>query len=103
MNAQGFSPNQLVFGFNPNLPSVVTDLPPALTQTTSSDIVRKNLDSLHSARANYIKNESAERIRRALRHKTRTYVNIAYERGDSVYYRRAGKKGWRGPAPGHRS
>ena len=77
---------------------MVSDLPPALTKTTSSDIIRKNLDTLHSARSNYIKNESAERIRRALRHKTRTYVNVAYERGDSVYYRRAGKKGWRGPA-----
>ena len=54
-NRGGFSPNQLVFGFNPNLPSVISDLPPALEGTTASDIVRKNLEALHSARENYAK------------------------------------------------
>ena len=60
--------------------------------------MRKNLESLHSARSNFIKTESSERIRRALRHKTRTYSNVNYSLGDSVYYKRAGRKGWRGPA-----
>ena len=84
LNSEGFSPNQLVFGFNPNLPSVVSDLPPALSKTTSSDIVRKNLESLHTARANFIKAESSERIKRALRHKTRTYANVEYNRNHCI-------------------
>ena len=40
-NKSGFSPNQLAFGYNINLPTVLTDLPPALESTTSSDIVRR--------------------------------------------------------------
>ena len=63
LNNGGYSPNQLVFGFNTNFPCVISDLPPALEATTSSEIVRKNLEALHSARENYIKAESSERIR----------------------------------------
>ena len=58
-NNGGFSPNQLVFGFNLNLPSVISDLPPTLERTTSSDTVRRNLEALHSARVNYVKAESS--------------------------------------------
>ena len=34
-NVYGYSPNQLVFGRNPNLPSIINDKPPALEGTTS--------------------------------------------------------------------
>ena len=61
-----YSPNQLVFGTNVNLPSVITDLGPALKSFTSSDIVRLNLNALHDARKNFLKAESSERITRAL-------------------------------------
>ena len=37
----GFSPFQLVFGRNPNLPNILEDKPPALEGTTSSEIVAK--------------------------------------------------------------
>ena len=36
-NVYGCSPNQLVFGSNVSLPSVITNLPPALVLTTSSE------------------------------------------------------------------
>ena len=65
-NEDGFSANQLVFGFNVNLPSVITSSPPAL-ETTSSETIRKNLNAMHSARENFIKAESSKRIKRALR------------------------------------
>ena len=97
-NKNGFSPNQLVFGHNVNLPTVLTDLPPALEPTTSSDIIRANLNAMHSARANYIKAESSEKIRRALRHKTRTYADEIFNIGEKVFYKRRNLKGWRGPA-----
>ena len=96
-NASGYSPNQLVFGRNPNMPSVLIDQPPALEPTTSSEIVRKNLDAMHAARKNYIASESSERIRRALRHKVRSYADQHYESGQQVFYRRKSMKGWRGP------
>ena len=61
-----YSPNQLVFGTNVNLPSVITDLGPALKSFTSSDIVRLNLNALHDARKNFLIAESSEGIKRAL-------------------------------------
>ena len=97
-NEHGYSPNQLVFGWNLNLPCVLKDEPPALESTTSSEIVRAHLNALHSARQNYIKAESSERIKRALRHQTRTYVDTSFENGEQVYYRRGQKKEWKGPA-----
>ena len=42
-NAYRYSPNQLVFGRNPNLPSVINDKPPALEGTTSSEITKNDL------------------------------------------------------------
>ena len=65
-NQAGYSPNQLVFGYNTNFPTVLTDLPPALESTTLSEIVRKSLEAMHVSRENFIKAESSERIRRAL-------------------------------------
>ena len=66
-NNGGFSPQQLVFGYNTNTPSVLSDSPPALSSTTSSDIIRNNLNAMHSARKNYMEAEASEKIRRALR------------------------------------
>ncbi len=36
-SVHGYSRHQLVFGQNPNLPSVLTDKPPALEGTTKSE------------------------------------------------------------------
>ncbi|KAK3860878.1 hypothetical protein Pcinc_033101 [Petrolisthes cinctipes] len=58
-NYSGFSPNQLVFGLNPALPNVYVNDPPALEPTTSSEIVRDNLNALHLARQEFIKVELA--------------------------------------------
>ena len=67
-NSGGFTPNQLVFGHNVNTPSIITDKIPALQPTTSSEIIRKNMNALHSARKNIIQAENSEKIRRALWH-----------------------------------
>ena len=97
-NKEGFSANQRVFGRNINLPSVLTDELPALEPTQSSDVVRKNLEAMHAARQNFIKAESSEKIRRAMRHKVRSYADHRFENGEKVYYRRRKFKGWKGPA-----
>ena len=49
-NHDRYSSNQLVFGTNVNLASVITDLVTALESLTSSDIVRQNLNALLDAR-----------------------------------------------------
>ena len=96
-NQGGYSPNQLVFGRNTNTPSVLHNELPAC-EPVASEIVRKNLDALHSARENFLGAERSERIKRALRHPTRPYVNEHFENGEDVYYKRKNYKGWKGPA-----
>ena len=95
-NHGGFGPNQLVFGHNINLPSVLTDALPALENSTSSDIIRKNMKAKRKAGESYIQAESSERLRRALRHNVRTYADGRYCNGDKVCYRRKNFKGWKG-------
>ena len=53
-NCGGYSPNQLVFGRNVNMPTVLEDKLPALESNISSDIIHKNLEALHSARKTFI-------------------------------------------------
>ena len=72
-NVHGFSPYQLVFGQNPNLPSVFEAKLPALEGVTSSKLIASHLNALLKAREEFIKLEASEKIRRALRAKTRTH------------------------------
>ena len=71
LNSYGYSPNQLVFGYNPNFPSVMRNKPPALEGVITSKLIALHLNALHSARKRFIKSEADEKLRRALRHKTR--------------------------------
>ena len=52
-NYLGFSPNQLVFGFNPAVPDIYINDPPALEDFSCSTLVRNNLTALHSARQDF--------------------------------------------------
>ena len=96
-NVHGFSPNQLVFGRNPNFPSVMHDKLPALEGKTTSEVVSDNLNAMHSARKAFIASEASEKIRRALRHNVGKSVDVKYITGDSVYYKRKDDAKWKGP------
>lgn len=96
-NNHGFSPNQLVFGYNPVLPNVYINKLPALERKVESKIVADNLNALHSAREAFLKNESNERLRRALLHNVRSAETDILDNGSWVYYKRQGEKRWRGP------
>ena len=91
----GYSPNQLVFGKNPNLPDILSGSPPSLEETTSSKALAKHLNLLHASRKAFIKSEACTKIKAALRAKIRT-SNKVYENGDIVYYRRAKDGKWMG-------
>ena len=95
LNVYGFSPYQLVFGHHPNLPSVLTDKLPALEGVTSSYLIANHLNALHSAREQVIKLEASEKIRRALKAKTRTHSNTHYLPRDQIYYKREDDKKWK--------
>ena len=92
----GFSSYQLVFGQNPNIPSVLTDNAPALHGTSTSEIVSTHLNALHSARRAFIEAESSEKVRRAIRHKIRA-SSEQFQHGDKVFYKREDSNKWKGP------
>ena len=96
-NYTGYSPSQLVFGFNTVLPNVFQNKPPALEDVHSSDMVRQNLNAMHAARMQFVKVESCEKIRRALRHNVRESPAERVQNGDNVYYKRNDSHEWRGP------
>ena len=96
-NCGGFSPNQLVFGNNPSLPSVLRNKLPALENISCSQMIADNLNALHSARKAFIQAESSEKIQRALRHNVRGFSGLEYSNGDLVYYKRPSSDIWMGP------
>ena len=61
-----------------------------------SDILRKHLNTLHAARHAYVKSESGEPIRRALRHPVRV-TEVELNQGDKVFHKRDDSNRWRGP------
>ena len=87
-NAYGFSPNQLVFGKNPNFPSVLIDNPPALEGKTSSEVIANHLNAMHAARQAFVQAEASEKLRRAIKAKTRVTAGLTYQPGDIVYFKR---------------
>ena len=96
-NIHGFSPYQLTFGRTPKLPSAFTDKLPALEGVTHSQLIADQLNALHKARQEFIKLESSEKLRRALKARTRTHNNIRYFQGENVFYKREDEKRWLGP------
>ena len=66
-NFCGFSPNHLMFGFNPAISDSFVGELPALEEVNASEIVTANLNAMHIARQEFVKQESSERVKRALR------------------------------------
>ena len=96
-NKAGFSPNQLVFGFNPAVPDLFNSDLPGLQAVSSSEMVRKNMHAVHIAREAYIKSQSDERVRQALRHNVNTTDINMLKDGDEVFYKRNARDEWHGP------
>ena len=87
----GFSPYQLVFGRNTNLPSTFTDKLPAPDGQPRSFTVGNHITALQA----FVATESSEKIKRALRKQTRPSGHI-YQVGEEVYYKRDDNNKWRG-------
>ena len=92
----GFSPYQLVFGRNPNLPNVLQDRPPALEGVTNSQIVGNHIMAMYSARKAFTEAECSSRIRRAIRRQIKP-TGKQFQTGDKVYYKKTDSPLWKGP------
>ena len=53
-NVYGFSPNQLVFGRNPNFPVAVDSDVPALESKTLSQVIADHLNAMNKAREAFV-------------------------------------------------
>ena len=96
-NKNSYSANQRVFVKSINRPSVLTDALPVIEPTQTTEMVRRNLDAIHSAKENCIEAEWSKWIHRALRHKLGSYGDHRFENGEKVFYKIKGYKGWKGP------
>ena len=95
-NVEGYSPNQLVFGINPNYPSVLSSALPALEELSEREYLFKILNAQKEAREEFTKAEIDERLKRAIKRKVRKHItSLTYEMGEKVYYLRKDK--WKGP------
>ena len=97
-NNNGFSPYQLSIGINPTLPNNLNAKLPALEGVTNSEVVAENLQAMNNSRKIFTELESSERLRRALRHNVRTYMERDVKTGDWVYFKRNDSERWRGKA-----
>ena len=95
-NKDGFSPQQIVSGYAPRLPSTLDQDLPALENVTTSDVIRIYLFTLHKTREAYIQSKNADRIRRALRANIRCKEEN-FDTGDSVFYKRENANERKGP------
>ena len=96
-NNLGYISNTIVFGRNPNLPSVTSDRITGLTAESLSQIVEENLCAMRAARKAFIEAESSKKIKIALSHNIRTSCEEHYEKGDKVFFKRNDSKRWYGP------
>ena len=84
INIFGFSPYQLVFGHNPNIPGNSNNKLPALSNETASKIVADHLNCLRTARLAYMRAEHSDRIARALRGRVHEGTHQRFCSGDTV-------------------
>ena len=82
-NHLGFTPIQLVTATLPNIPSILnSDLP--AQEEADSNVVKNNLNTMYAARRAFVKAESSDKIKRALRHPVRGSEEF-FENGEKVF------------------
>ena len=97
-NHSGYSPNQLVFGFNPSMPNIYNSKPPGLKRVSTSEMIEKLHEAKRVAMEEFVKFDSCDRLKRALAKNVRRTLVEDLQVGDEVYYKRNNSEEWHGPA-----
>ena len=63
INHNSFSPLQIVFGKNSNLPNILNDTLPALEKVTTSADLALDIATLHSEREAFMKAQTPEKVK----------------------------------------
>ena len=97
-NCYGYSPNQLVFGHNPSLPSFLFNDLPAMEQS-ASDLLRKHLHAMSESRmlCQNLECEANEKLRRAIRSQVTPANSLIFQPGNHEFYIRNNENMWKGP------
>ena len=93
----GFSAFQLTMGRNPTLPNIIDNKLPALEESTVGKTVSENIAAMISSREAFVKCESSNKIKRALRSQVRTCNDDYFDIGEKVFYKRKDSEKWHGP------
>ena len=97
-NNSGYTPNQLVFGFNPSMPNIYNSKPPGLQRLSSVEMIGKITEAKRVAMEEFVKFDSCEKLKKALSSNIRTTILDDLKIGDEVYYKRQNSEEWHGPA-----
>ena len=97
-NNKGFSPFQIVYGTNPNIPGIINSTPSSLSSDFASQDVRKHMTRLNKAREAFRIADNDERIKRALKAKISGAYDEFFEADDRVYFKKDQNIEWSGPA-----
>ena len=76
---------------------MLEDKSPALNSSNSLQVVCDNLNAMHATRQQFIKFESCEKVKRALRHNIKGTDADSVQSGDNVFYKRRNDYQWHGP------
>ena len=64
---------------------------------TSNELIANHLNAMHAARQVFIESEASEKLKRAIKAKTRGSTAVVYQPGDIVYFKREASNQWKGP------
>jgi len=99
-NVYGFSPQQLVLGYNTYCPGL-DDGHISISQlegVTNGQLVADHLNAMYQAREAFIAAQNSDRLKRALKGRVYQANEMKYFAGDKVYYRTGiNDKTWKGP------
>ena len=97
-NVYGFSPQQLVLGYNSSPPCLDDDRIKItqLDSEASGKMIADHINALFEARKAFIMTQNSDRLKRALKGRIYKAYETKYFPGDKVYYKTNGDS-WRGP------
>ena len=96
-NSYGYSPNQLVFGYNTNFASVLNTQLPAQNSVTSGELISSHLNSMHAATERFIETEADDFEEPSCTKQELPQVCFFYQNGNQVYYKKNNLRYWKGP------
>ena len=96
LNVSGYSPMQITFGKQPNIPGAAhSNLPPANEEVVNSVPIFDRLKAIFEARKAFTQIENSARLKKALKVKPQRLE--LYNHGDRVFYKFGTDGQWHGP------